>query len=106
MSGNGALILGMVIIKAHRLMVVFGKREIVAFSLDFLLYAFLLCAAVRGTTTPGGRGRLTATGTSRLTAATAWACGLPGNNPWGLGFGSLAEGFWALDRMIFVGVVD
>jgi formylglycine-generating enzyme required for sulfatase activity len=44
--------------------------------------------------TPGGRGRLTATGSGRLTATTTWALGLPGNNPWGLGFGSLERGFW------------
>jgi hypothetical protein len=28
------------------------------------------------------------------TATTTWALGLPGNNPWGLGFGSLERGFW------------
>jgi hypothetical protein len=57
--------------------------------------AFLLCAAVRGSTSPGGRGRLSAAGTSRLSATTSWALGLPGtHNPWGLGFGSLERGFW------------
>jgi formylglycine-generating enzyme required for sulfatase activity len=60
---------------------------------EYACRAFLLCAAVRGTTAPGGRGRLAATGASRLAAASAWALGLPGNNPWGLGFGSLERGF-------------
>jgi formylglycine-generating enzyme required for sulfatase activity len=65
------------------------------------MMAFLLCAAVRGATTPGGRGRLTASGTSRLTATTSWALGLPGNNPWGLGFGSLERGFWGFGILGF-----
>jgi formylglycine-generating enzyme required for sulfatase activity len=38
---------------------------------------------------------------SRLSASTTRALGLPGNNPWGLGFGSLASGFLALGILDF-----
>jgi len=70
MYGNGAPTLGMVAIKAHRLMAQFGAGA---------MKTSECCVAVRGTTTRGTPVPLAATGTPRSggSATTAFGC-----RPW------------------------